>query len=63
MKINIEEDIIKSFEKKAKQGKVSIEAYINDILRKVIAKMKEKEENLKGEEEVKQRLKALGYID
>ena len=63
MKINIEERIIKSFEKKAKQGKVSIEAYINDILRKVIAKMKEKEENLKGEEEVKQRLKALGYID
>ena len=67
--IDVPEEVYNKLEERAKdKGFESAEGYINDILKQVVVKLEEENNSEEvyseeDEERVKERLKALGYLD
>lgn len=65
-KVSIPASLHKKIEKKIKGSKIrSVSDYITKVLRKNLAEEEKAQENLskEDEEKVKEKLKALGYLD
>lgn len=64
VKVSIPKSLYKKIEEEIKnKGESSVSDYIISVLKKNIAENKTEEFSEEDEEKVKQRLKALGYMD
>ena len=66
MKLEIEEELYEKLKNKIKGAGFTVESYIIHILEEVVSEEKEKTNEdftTEDEEKVKERLRALGYMD
>ncbi len=67
MKVEVPDEIYRKLEERVKETSFSsVDEYVTYILREVLASLEEEEEEVFSEEEeekVKERLRALGYLD